>query len=362
MVATAQRFCEIRPEIEIRWEKRSLQEFADYPIERLAEQFDLLVIDHPFVGCAAANQILLPLDEHLPDSFLADQARQAVGQSHESYFYAGHQWAVAIDAATPVSSWRPDLLEVSDLPIPQTWEELLGLAKRGVVALPGLAVDCLMNFYMFCATLGEAPFRQEVRVVSREIGTEALLLLREIIALCSPQCFSWNPIAVYEAMAGGNTFAYCPFAYGYSNYSRGGYGRTLLLFGDIVCLGRYGRLRPTLGGTGLAVSALCTYREPAVDYARFVASPDCQRTLYFESGGQPAHRLAWLDPEVNRASHGFFQNTLEVLERSYLRPRYDGYIHFQIGAARAVQQYLGQGGNPEQVLQQLEELYLRSRR
>jgi hypothetical protein len=53
MVATAQRFCETHPEVEIAWEKRSLQEFADYPIPKLAEQFDLLVIDHAFVGYAA---------------------------------------------------------------------------------------------------------------------------------------------------------------------------------------------------------------------------------------------------------------------------------------------------------------------
>jgi len=32
MVATAQRFHELHPEIEIRWEKRSLQAFADAPI------------------------------------------------------------------------------------------------------------------------------------------------------------------------------------------------------------------------------------------------------------------------------------------------------------------------------------------
>ena len=65
MVATAQRFSELHPDIEIVWHKRSLQEFADYPIERLVERFDLLVIDHPFAGQAAAQNVLLPLDEHL---------------------------------------------------------------------------------------------------------------------------------------------------------------------------------------------------------------------------------------------------------------------------------------------------------
>src|SRR5262245_44074202 len=110
MVATAQRFGETQPGVEIVWQKRSLQEFADYPIEKLAETFDLLVIDHPFVGYAAAHPVLLPLDEWLPADFLADQAAHSVGVSHASYQYGGHPWALAMDAATPCSAYRPDLL------------------------------------------------------------------------------------------------------------------------------------------------------------------------------------------------------------------------------------------------------------
>ena len=50
VVATAQRYCELHPDVEITWEKRSLQEFADAPIQGLAEAYDLLVIDHPLGG------------------------------------------------------------------------------------------------------------------------------------------------------------------------------------------------------------------------------------------------------------------------------------------------------------------------
>ena len=44
-VATAQRYQELHPEVEIRWEKRSLQAFADQSIKDLASHYDLLVID-----------------------------------------------------------------------------------------------------------------------------------------------------------------------------------------------------------------------------------------------------------------------------------------------------------------------------
>ena len=55
-------FFRIDPGIEINWKKRTLQEFADYPIEKLTNHYDLLIIDHPWVGCAAATESVLPLE------------------------------------------------------------------------------------------------------------------------------------------------------------------------------------------------------------------------------------------------------------------------------------------------------------
>ena len=63
LVATAQRFMELNPEVSIRWEVRSLQEFADFSVEALAARYDLLVIDHPSVGIASTSRSLLPLAE-----------------------------------------------------------------------------------------------------------------------------------------------------------------------------------------------------------------------------------------------------------------------------------------------------------
>jgi multiple sugar transport system substrate-binding protein len=360
MVATAQRFCETHPGLEIRWEKRSLQAFADCPLERLAEDFDLLVIDHPFVGAAAAQGTLVPLDDYLAESFLKDQAQNSVGKSHESYFYSGRQWALAIDAATPVSSCRRDLLEQAGIPVPESWEELLELARRGMVAFPAIAVDSLMHFYMLCSSLGEDPFLSPKLVISEETGVRALAMLRELATLCPPACFSWNPIATYEAISSSSALAYCPFAYAYSNYARCGYAPRRLEFGDLVKSPGGGRCRSTLGGTGLAISARCQHKETAAEYVQFVASPECQRTLYFQSGGQPGHRSAWLDGKVNEATHDFFRNTLEAHDRAFLRPRYHGYLHFQDRAGSGVREFLLQGGDPRPVLKQLDWIYLDS--
>ena len=359
LVATAQRFGELHSDVEIVWHKRSLQEFADYPIEKLAERFDLLVIDHPFVGYAAAHPTLLPLDEHLSPEFLNDQAAHSVGQSHASYQFGGHLWALAIDAATPVSSWRPDLLEKAEAGVPQTWDDLLHLAGRGLVTVPAIAVDSLMHFFMLCCGLGEEPFGREGQVVSREIGTGALEHLRELIERCEPACHERNPIATYEAMAAGDRIAYCPFAFGYSNYARPGYAQAELRFGGLVELdGR--RLRSTLGGTGLAIARSSQHADVALEYAQLVASPGCQRGLYVASGGQPGHRDAWQDSAANAASSNYFLDTLETLDQAYLRPRYTGYIPFQDRAGVVVRRYLIERGDPRAVLDELDGLYRES--
>ena len=352
MVATAQRFQELHPAISIGWQKRSLQQFADAPLAELAARFDLLVIDHPSIGEAAAHDLLLPLDEYLPAAFLADQAANSVGGSHASYSYEGHQYALAIDAATPVAGWQPDLLAAADAAVPGTWEELLALAHRGLVAVPAIPIDSLMHLFMLSNALDAEPFTEAGEVLPRAAGGEALRLLRELVQASAPGSLERNPIATWQLLAESSSVAYCPFAYGYSNYSRAGYAGHVLEVGPLVSFA--GRpLRSTLGGAGLAISRKTAHRAEALAYAQFVASGPTQRTLYAASGGQPGHRSAWLDAELNHRTHGFFRSTLRTLDEAWVRPRFPDFLAFQDEASLRVHEYLQKGGAEAVVLDAL---------
>lgn len=328
VVATAQRYEELHPDVRISWEKRSLQAFADASMEALSERYDLIVMDHPHTALSAESGVLLPLDEYLPAEFLADQAANSVGQSHRSYAHQGHQWTLATDAATPIATWRPDLVEKLAIQLPSTWEDVLGLARAGHVAVSLFPVDVLMHVYMFCQAQGCAPFADGENLASTESIVTALESLRELGRLCGAESFQRNPIRTAEFMTQTDEAAYCPFAYGYSNYSRPGYARRYLKAGGLVEFNGV-RLRSTLGGAGLAVSSRTRHPDVGADYARFTAAPETQKGIYFESGGQPGHRAAWMDESVNAACNDFFRDTLATLDEAIIRPAYPGYVWFQ---------------------------------
>ncbi|WP_306121011.1 extracellular solute-binding protein, partial [Roseitalea sp. MMSF_3504] len=127
MVATSKAYADTHPGVTITWEKRSLQAFADRPIEEMAHTYDLMVIDHPHVGEVARNGLLMALDGIGRDDELKTLAAQSVGVSHPSYEFDGRQWALAIDAATPVAAFRPDRLDAA----PTRWDEVVALARKG---------------------------------------------------------------------------------------------------------------------------------------------------------------------------------------------------------------------------------------
>jgi multiple sugar transport system substrate-binding protein len=355
LLAVSQRYAELHPGVEIRWSKRSLQEFADFPIEELTKEYDLLIIDHPWVGCADATNCVLPLDEYLSSDYLGDQQSNSVGRSHESYYYNNHQWALAIDAATPAASYRKDLLK----DLPQTWKDVLDLAKEGNVAVPAIPIDLLMNFYTFCIAHGAEPFQSDEVMVDEATGISAIETMKELYALVDRKMFNCNPIAVAEMMSTTNNYLYCPFAYGYSNYSRKGYARQVLHYTDVVSFNGK-KLRTTIGGTGISVSAFTKHKEQAIDFAAMVSSGSCQRTLYVQHGGQPGHRSAWTDATANQLTNYFFTQLLPVMDNGYMRPRYNGYLHFQDHAGHPLQDCLMNDTDPSKALQQMNELYQQS--
>jgi multiple sugar transport system substrate-binding protein len=350
--------------VEVAWEARPLQGFADAPIPELAERYDLIVFDHPHLGEIVPTGALVPIDTVVDAPFLEDQARNSVGPSHGSYEWDGHLWGLAIDAAGHVSAYRPDLLEELGAAVPQTWDDVLALADAAAgqgrrISLPLQAVDTLIALLTLCANAGVEPYADRERIAPREVALAHVETLRRLCALSPREAFGWNPIRLLEHMAAADDVVYCPMLFGYSNYSRPGFRERLVRFRPVPSSG-LGPRGGVIGGAAIGISSRCDALEEAAAYARHVASPEIQRTLYVESGGQPGHRSAWTDGAVNALASGFFADTLPGLDAGYLRPRYDGALLVQNPGGDLVHRFLLEGGDAGALLDELDELYRRS--
>jgi multiple sugar transport system substrate-binding protein len=302
-----------------------LKDFGDASLDTLARAYDLIILDHPHSGTAAATHSVVALDQVLTEEALADAALHSVGPGFKSYCYNDHLWALPIDAACQVSSFRKDLFQRTQLP--QSWNDVFRLAndlrsKKQFIGMALCATDCNCSFLTLCAQLGD-PF-QENKFIAEATATDALAILQKLYELSHPESATWNPIRLYDHMASESDVVYCPLAFGYTNYSRQGYAKNELCFGEIP-----GRTNALLGGAGIAVSKYSKFINEAAVYAAWVCSEQFQATSYVEAGGQPAHKRAWLNEHANEITGHFFSDTLSTIENAYVRPRNDQWPLFQ---------------------------------
>lgn len=343
--------------VDIAWDQRSLQDFESFPVEDLARQYDLIVIDHPHVGQITAERCLLALDVPGREAERTELARGSVGQSYPSYTFEGHQWAFPIDAAAQVMAYRADILERP----PVTWEEVLGLAKIGQVVLPMLPPHSLMTFFTLAANLGTPCANRPGELIGVEAGAEVYERLAELMALIEPSNFAMDPIAASEAMARPDALVSAmPYGYGYVSYARDGFRPRRLSFTNIPTLGPHGPMGSALGGTGIAVSAFSGNPAAALDYAYWVAGAEIQRSIYAGAGGQPGHVTAWKDETVNADAGDFYRDTLATLEAAFVRPRHNGYMAFQDAASRRINSGLMTRAPAREVIASLNALYFES--
>jgi multiple sugar transport system substrate-binding protein len=323
MVAAAAAYRQLT-DVEVSWEARSLQAFADAPLERLARDYDLLVIDHPHVPEAAAAGLLAELDGAGYDDELAVLAEHSVGRSHDSYSHGGHQYGLATDAAAQVSVHRPDLIDEP----PEDWEAVLALAAEGRVLWPAKPIDAFSSLVTVAGTLG-AVVEPEPGVFLAPSDAEAALDLLHRLAACVPhRNLADNPIQVAEMLSQQDQWVYAPLLFGYTNYSRAGFRPHRLCYRSIPA-GAGGPVGSLLGGAGVAVSAHSLQLDAGRDFAFWVASAEVQRSVYFDGGGQPGHGEAWQDDRLNAETLDFFRGTRATLEKAYLRPRSPRYLQFQ---------------------------------
>ncbi|MBD8679498.1 extracellular solute-binding protein [Sphingomonas sp. CFBP 13720] len=334
----------------IAWDKHPLEGFESRPIADQCALYDLVVLDHPHVGEAVASDCLVPLETLFAADELAAWGEAAIGPSLASYRYAGHHWALPLDAATQVMAIQHDLGETP----PATWDAVILLAERVPVALSLAGPHGALSFQSICGALADTSARPGDRFVDRALAKQAYALMARLTGDATRAAAAMNPIAMLEAMASGDGPALCPLIYGYVNYAAAGRVR----YADAP-RGPGGRIGSTLGGTGVAVSRRAKVTPELLDHLRWLLSDATQRGFIPTHDGQPSLRSAWTDPAVDAAAGGFYSATRATTEAALVRPRHDHAIAFQTAASAAIRTGLLDGTPADTVLDAVDAAYTR---
>ena len=328
--ACSHEFKKKHPHISIKWDVRSLKDFGDRPLEDLVEDYDLITVDHPYMGHADKSGLLVPLDDHISKDALTSLAMQSVGLSFESYVY-NKLYALPIDAAAQVAAYKRVSFEKLNLKLPGTRQELKEFYKKlpegYFVTWPLCSVDAICSFLTLGAQENPKTFLNR-RTLNRKIAVKVIDELKYHLHFLHPESINDNPITSLNRMVACENIIYSPFLFGYTNYSRKGVKGQKITFHNSPTL-RNSTVSTLLGGVGIAVSSYSKYLEAAVSFAKFVSSAEVQKDIYVKNGGQPGNIRAWLDKNNDEICGNFFSNTLKTMENAYIRPKYPNWNKFQ---------------------------------
>jgi multiple sugar transport system substrate-binding protein len=340
LIATLPEFQRRHPDIAVNWDARPLHGFEFTPVGELAQNYDLIILDHPFCGDIARTGALLPLDELITPAL----ERAFVGPSLVTYRYDNRIWALPVDAACQVAVARPDLLAKFDRPAPASWSEMqqLGEAaqRKGQKLAIGLrGVHSLMTFFTACANLGRpCATDPHQKLIDRDTAREAIDAIKALLAFCPREALDWNSIELHDAMVARDDLVFCPAVYCYATYAEADIARPLR-FSNLPGLVDSNPRGSTIGGTGLGISARVKDRDAAFAYARYLMESATQKA-FAAHHGQPARIDSWEDPAIGARFGGCYADTWATMEACWIRPRYSGYLAFQAAAGTLIEQHL----------------------
>ncbi len=337
----------------IHWDKQPLEGFESAPITDLTARYDLVVLDHPHIGEAVAENSLIPLEELFTTEQIANWAAESVGPSFRSYRWDGRHWAVPLDVATQVTARRPD--RVAEAPV--GWDEIEDISRSFPVALSLGGPHGFLNLISMAASEGVIIAGDEM--LPDDKALPVLARLHRIAGHAPTGTATLNPIALLEKMARSDEIALIPLIFGYVTYARAGHAPHPVAFSDTPrAVGGSGGV---LGGTGIAFSNRARPDADLLSHVADLMSIAMQRDLLPAYGGQPSARTAWQSERVNVNWGDFYRNTQATAEHALLRPRFDGFPAFTNTASSRLRLALETGEDETRTLSAIRALWREAR-
>ncbi len=363
LIAVSKEYHRLHPDVQILWKKRSLKDFEDFPIEKLVDLYDFIMIDHPYMTEALEKKLLLPLNNLLHKECLQVHQAQSVGPSYESYWSRGILQALPVDAATQVAAYRPDRFSEEGCSVPTTFDGVLHLADQ--LGSHGYIGACMAPTHLFSTymslsaqQLGPEYFDPEAGI-EEHAGAYAASCIYQLKSRAHPKSFEMDPIQTLDEMASGSQIVYAPYVYGYVNYALYGYSKHRIKFTNAPLLQKDAPASTQLGGVGICITnrVKADAVAIAVDFLEYLTSQEIQQTTYARNNGQPALMSAWMDAKNNAQSLDFYSGTLQTMQKSVLRPKVARWNAFQEAASKQMFQQVCDGTECSRIASSFNQLY-----
>ncbi len=323
------------------WDKQPLEGFESAPIAELAASYDLLVLDHPHIGEAVAEDCLLPFETFYSPQQITSWEQQSIGPALSSYRWEGKTYAQPLDVATQVMARRGSVL----LDAPRSWAEIISLADDIPVAQSLVGPHAFLTLLSMVGGQGHQISADQL--FPDEPACEALETMALLYERRPSGSELMNPIAMLQTMTEADSIALVPLIFGYVTYARSSLANPLQFSNPIRTENGTGGV---LGGTGIGISKNCKPSAALLDHLAWLMQPDTQQDFIPANGGQPSARSAWHSAAVNAAWSDFYRNTADTAEHALLRPRFDGYIAFQSAAGQLIGEALKSRQSPEKTM------------
>jgi multiple sugar transport system substrate-binding protein len=297
------------------------------------DSLDVVYMDVTWTSKFAAAGWLLPLD----DVFRPEELSALLPQAVDAGRYRGHLYRIPVRTDVGLLYYRRDLLEGAGIPPPETFEDLVGAARR-LQSSPdrwGFVWQGSQYEGLTCVFLeilhGAGGFWVDSE--SLEVGLDrseavaALEFLRRsrlVDAISPPGVTSLKEDDSRRLFQDAHAVFLLNWPYVW-RLAQAGDSRVAGKIGVAAVPHAPGRQGAgTLGGWGFGISRFCRNPSLAARFIREAVSIEAQRSLCLTSGYAPARVEAYRDPQL-LASNPLLPEILRLHGGAALRPAIPGY-------------------------------------
>lgn len=323
--------------------------------------YDVVWMDVIWTPKFAAAGWLKPLDQWVtPAQLMKDHYEAAVNAS----VYQGHVYRVPVTSGGGVLYYRKDLLEQGGFKPPQTWTELVTIAKK--LQRPperwGFVFQGQQYEGLICAFLevlwgagGDVVAPDGQVLIDRP---EAVAALQWLVDAIYVEKIVPEAVTTYQEeecrllFEQGHAVFMRNWPYVWTSAQKEG-SPVKGKIGLVPMVHRPGNFRSasTLGGWGVGISKFSKHPEEAWKFVTFLSGTEVQKLMHLKMGGQPSRTALYRDTEV-LATAPFYRELFSVFEGARPRPVHPRYAKISDILAASLSQALVRQQTPQAALRQ----------